>query len=49
MKRIAYRGGIVSFVIPDVWLEEYEGEGGATFYEDKPGSGTLRLNVPSAC
>jgi hypothetical protein len=48
MKRIVYRGGVVSFLIPDHWLEEYEEEGGAAFYEDKPGSGTLRLNVITA-
>jgi len=49
MKRIAYQGGIVSFSIPDDWVEEYEEEAGTTlFYEDKPGSGTLRLNVIAA-
>jgi hypothetical protein len=46
-KTVSYRGGIVVFSIPNQWLEEYEPEGGATFYEDKPDSGTLRLNVLS--
>jgi hypothetical protein len=40
-----YRGGIVSFLIPDEWLEEYKDGGGGTFYEDEPESGVLRLNV----
>jgi hypothetical protein len=46
-KTVTYRGGIVVFSIPNHWLEEYEPAGGATFYEDKPDSGTLRLNVLS--
>ena len=46
-KTIAYRGGLVSFEIPSHWKEEYEGEGGGTFYENTPSSGTLRLNVMS--
>ena len=45
MKPVVYRGGLVSFHIPANWREEYEAEGGGTFYEDKPDSGTLRLNV----
>jgi hypothetical protein len=44
-KKISYRGGIVDFAIPGHWHEEYEPAGGATFYEDRPDSGTLRLNV----
>jgi hypothetical protein len=45
LKMIDYRGGLVRFAIPATWLEEYEPEGGGTFYLDAPGSGTLRLNV----
>ena len=48
MKRIPYKGGIVSFSIPDHWLEEYEEDGCSMFYEDKPESGALRLNVITA-
>jgi hypothetical protein len=44
-KRVAYRGGIASFDLPASWVEEYEAAGGGTFYEDRPDSGTLRLNV----
>ena len=44
-KTISYRGGIARFNIPASWTEEYEPTGGATFYEDEPDSGTLRLNV----
>jgi hypothetical protein len=47
LKTICYRGGIVRFDIPRSWKEEYEPSGGATFYEDRPDSGTLRLNVLS--
>lgn len=44
-KTIVYRGGIVKFDIPAHWLEEYDPEGGGTFYDDVPSTGTLRLNV----
>lgn len=47
LKIIKYRGGIAEFTIPAHWREEYEPEGGGTFYEDSPDSGTLRLNVLS--
>jgi hypothetical protein len=46
-KTIEYRGGVVSLEIPAHWKEEYEPKGGGTFYEDRPDSGTLRLNVLS--
>jgi hypothetical protein len=45
LKTVAYRGGIAKFSIPDSWLEENEPAGGATYYEDREDSGTLRLNV----
>jgi hypothetical protein len=45
IKTVAYRGGILKFSVPDSWLEEYEPSGGATFYEDRKDSGTLRLSV----
>ena len=35
----------MSFRIPSHWKEEYEENGGGTFYEDSPVSGTLRLNI----
>jgi hypothetical protein len=44
-KRITYRGGLVEFRVPASWLEEYEEDGGAAFYEPTPDSDTLRLNV----
>lgn len=47
LKTISYRGGIARFDIPAHWKEEYEPSGGATFYEDRPDSGTLRLHVLS--
>ena len=45
MKTINYRGGLVRFRIPAQWIEEYEDDGGGTFYEDDPDSPTLRLNI----
>jgi hypothetical protein len=45
LKTIKYRGGVVIFSIPASWIEDYEPEGGGTFYEDRPDSSTLRLNV----
>ena len=45
MKKINYRGGLISFEIPENWVEEFEEPGGGTFYEDTPTSGTLRVNV----
>lgn len=48
MKTIAYRGGVITFLIPKHWKEEYQPEGGGTFYDDRPDAGTLRLNVISA-
>lgn len=47
LKNICYRDGIARFDIPASWKEEYEPSGGATFYDDRPDSGTLRLNVLS--
>jgi hypothetical protein len=44
-KSVNYRGGVVTFEIPSAWKEEYDPKGGGTFYEERPDSGTLRLNV----
>jgi hypothetical protein len=46
-KRIVYRGGIAEFDVPAAWREEYGEDGDATFYDDRPGGGTLRLSVLS--
>lgn len=45
MKEIVYRGGIVVFSIPSNWKEEYEPNGGATFYQEGFKTGTLRLSI----
>ncbi len=47
MRFINYRGGVVKFLIPDYWEEEYDEDGGGTFYAEEEDSGTLRLNVLS--
>ena len=44
LKAINYRNGIVKFSIPQHWREEYDASGGASFYEDSPNSGTLRVH-----
>lgn len=45
LKTIRYRGGVVCFRIPAHWEEEYQDEGGGTFYDEDSDSGTLRLNT----
>ena len=45
MKTIRYRGGLVTFQIPKDWREEYEEDGGGTFYQPGDDTSTLRLNV----
>ena len=44
-KEINYRGGLVKFHVPSDWVEEYDENGGGTFYEDLPTSGTFRIHV----
>ncbi|MBW8888027.1 MAG: hypothetical protein JF616_09750 [Fibrobacteres bacterium] len=45
MRSIEYRGGVIRFSIPEQWKEEYESNGGGTFYEEGGETGILRLNV----
>ncbi len=45
LKPIHYRGGLVTFSIPAHWTEEYEKDGGGTFYDSADESLTLRLSV----
>ena len=45
MKTIVYRGGVLKFRIPCFWKEEYSDFDGGMFYEDVPGSGTLRVKI----
>jgi len=45
LKTISYRGGVVTFRIPAHWAEEYEPDGGGTFYDDAPQSATFRLKI----
>jgi hypothetical protein len=48
LKTINYRGGVVRFRIPSGWVEEYEEEGGGTFYEPGDDTGTLRIGIITA-
>lgn len=45
MRPVNYRGGLVRFAIPGHWTEEYEPEGGGTFYDPAVEAVTFRLNV----
>ena len=45
LKTVHYRGGIAKFRIPSSWVEETEPDGGGTFYDPRPNSGTLRIHV----
>lgn len=47
LKTIDYRG-VVTFRIPESWKEEYSEMAGGTFYDERQGSGTLRLMLISA-
>jgi hypothetical protein len=47
MKHVEYRGGLVRFELPRHWVEEYEPNGGGTFYDEAVDAVTLRLNVLS--
>ncbi|WP_218081013.1 hypothetical protein [Anthocerotibacter panamensis] len=44
-QKIAYRGGLVTFRLPENWVAEYEEEGGGIFYDESDDLGILRLNV----
>ena len=45
MKDIRYRGGMLSFRIPDSWEEEEYRDGGAAYFEPGEKSGTLNLSM----
>jgi hypothetical protein len=45
MKVIDYRGGLVRVALPAHWTEEYEPDGGATFFDPSIEAVTLRLHV----
>lgn len=45
LKKIVYRGGLITFLIPEQWAEEYVEDGGGIFYWDSEDSSTLRVNV----
>jgi len=47
LKTIHYRG-VVTFRIPESWKEEYSDMDGGMFYDEKPGSGTMRLMLISS-
>lgn len=48
IKQITYRGGLIVFSIPGDWLEQYEPDGGGTFFRDGDNDRTFYLNVITA-
>jgi hypothetical protein len=46
-KRVVYHGGLVSFRIPESWVEKYDEARGGTYHASPRRLGTLRLNVLS--
>jgi hypothetical protein len=45
LKKIIYRGGVVSFRVPADWAEEYDNGGEGVYYKPGDNTGTLGLNV----
>ena len=45
MKEIRYRGGMLTFFLPDSWQEEYGADGGAAFFAGDSQGGTLNLRL----
>jgi len=45
MKEIRYRGGMLTFFLPDSWQEEYGADGGAAFFAGDSKDGTLNLHL----
>ena len=45
MKVVQYRGGMLTFSLPESWQEEQYADGGAAFFEGDGRSGTLNLRL----
>jgi hypothetical protein len=45
MQTVDYRKGLLRFDIPESWRCELDRTGGIVAYEDRPGSGTLRVSL----
>ena len=48
MKQVCYRDGLVTFEIPDNWIEDTEDETAGMFYEDVAEAGILQLSITTA-
>jgi hypothetical protein len=49
MQIVHYRGGVVTFAIPDNWIEDTDPDDEAgIFFEDAPDAGVFRLSVTTA-
>jgi len=45
MKEIRYRGGMLTFSLPESWQEEHGADGGAAFFTGDSRNGTLNLRL----
>ncbi len=46
MRTVQYRGGVITFEVPDDWVDEPDGpDGGMAYYADEPDSPTLFVHV----
>jgi hypothetical protein len=45
LREVDYRGGLVRFHIPATWRDEYDPEGGGTFFDPASRQRTLRLHT----
>ena len=48
MKTVSYRDGLVTFEIPDNWIEDTDDETPGLFYEDVAEAGILQLSITTA-
>jgi hypothetical protein len=48
MKTVTYRDGVVTFELPDNWVEETDDDGAGMYYEDADDTGLMRLSITTA-
>ena len=48
MKTVTYRSGVVTFEIPDHWIEDTDDDEAGLFYEDADDAGLMRLYITTA-
>ena len=48
MQTVTYRGGVVTFEIPDNWIEDTDDDEAGLFFEDSDDAGLMRLYITTA-